>query len=154
MAEEGGRRVLSFGAFYAEAYPGAVRLATLLVGIDDAEDTVQDAFTAVFRRFDAVDDPGAYLRTTVVNGCRTVHRSTDRRGRRQRQYAPAERLEPAHLEVFDVLSRLTIEQRTVVVLRIWGGWPDAEIASVLGCRRSTVRSHAMRAMGLLREELT
>ena len=154
MAEEGGQRLSRFGAFYVEAYPDAVRLATLLVGVNDAEDTVQDAFVAVFRRFEAVDDPGAYLRATVVNGCRTLHRSVNRRDRRERRYASPEQLEPDHVEVFDVLARLTIDQRTVLVLRVWGGWPDTEIASVLGCRRSTVRSHAMRAMALLREELT
>ncbi len=154
MAEGGGQRLSTFGAFYAEAYPDAARLATLLVGVDDAEDAVQDAFTSVFRRFEAVDDPGAYLRATVVNACRTLHRSADRRDRRERRYATPELIEPDHLEVFDVLARLTIDQRTVLVLRIWGGWPDTEIASVVGCRRSTVRSHAMRAMALLREELT
>jgi len=134
--------------------PPSSLVSTTLVGVNDAEDAVQEAFAAVFRRLEAVDDPDAYLRTTVVNGCRTLQRSGDRRQRRQRQYASPERLDPDHLEVFDVLARLTIEQRTVLVLRIWGGWPDAEIASVLGCRRSTVRSHAMRAMALLREELT
>lgn len=153
MTEQEPQRAATFEAFYAKAYPDAVRLATLLVGAADAEDTVQDAFAAVLGRFDAVDEHGAYLRTTVVNGCRNLHRSSSRRQARQRTYAPPERLEPEHRELFDVLGRLSIEQRTVLVLRVWGGWPDSEIASVLGCRRSTVRSHAMRAMAFLREEL-
>ncbi len=36
-----------FGGFYGQAYPDAVRLAVLLVGVADAEDVVQAAFTVV-----------------------------------------------------------------------------------------------------------
>lgn len=142
-----------FGGFYHHAYPDAVRLAVLLVGVADAEDVVQEAFTAVFDRFDHLERPAAYLRTTLVNGCRQLHRSARRRDRRQRLVAEPERLQPEHRELLDVLSRLSLEQRSVVVLRVWAGWPDDDIAAALGCRPSTVRSHAMRAMARLRKEL-
>src|SRR4051812_25167101 len=54
-----------------------LRLAVLLT--DDpgaAEDVVQDAFLALQRRWHAVDPAAAagYLRTSVVNGTRTLHR--------------------------------------------------------------------------------
>src|SRR5690349_19040128 len=55
-----------------------VRLALLLV--DDretAEDVVQDAFAALHRRWAAIAEPDAsigYLRTSVVNGARSVLR--------------------------------------------------------------------------------
>ncbi|MEO5679702.1 MAG: sigma-70 family RNA polymerase sigma factor [Acidimicrobiales bacterium] len=142
-----------FAGFYREAYPDAVRLAVLLVGVADAEDVVQDAFAAVFGRFEQLDRPVAYLRTTLVNGSRQLHRAGGRRQRRQRLVAEPDLLHPEHRELLDVLGRLSVEQRSVVVLRVWAGWPDDEIAATLGCRPSTVRSHAMRAMARLRQEL-
>lgn len=142
-----------FADFYRGAYPDAVRLALLLVGVADAEDVVQAAFTAVFGRFDQLDRPAAYLRTTLVNQCRQLHRSARRRDRRQRLVAEPEDVQPEHRELLDVLGRLSLEQRSVLVLRVWAGWPDEDIATALGCRPSTVRSHALRAMTRLRKEL-
>src|SRR5258708_13052433 len=43
-----------------------------------AEDVVHDAFLGLCGRWGELDDPGnavSYLRTSVVNGCRSVHRS-------------------------------------------------------------------------------
>ena len=37
--------------------------------------------------------------------------------------------------------RLPTQQRTVVVLRIWGDLSYAEIAETVGCTEATVRSH-------------
>jgi len=46
-----------------------------------AEDVVQEAFLGLYRAWDRVRDPDAvlgYLRTAVVNGARSVHRSRGR----------------------------------------------------------------------------
>lgn len=48
------------------------------------------------------------------------------------------------------LARLKPVQRAVLVLRYHHDRPDAEIAELLGCRESTVRSHARRALAELR----
>jgi predicted nucleic acid-binding protein len=48
-----------------------VRLAIMMVGSQStAEDLTQDAYTKLYARFAKIDDPHAYLRTAVVNGCR------------------------------------------------------------------------------------
>jgi DNA-directed RNA polymerase specialized sigma24 family protein len=44
-------------------------------------------------------------------------------------------------------------QRAAVVLRFYEGLPDAEIAAVLGCGASTVRSHISRGLAALRLDL-
>jgi RNA polymerase sigma factor (sigma-70 family) len=49
------------------------------------------------------------------------------------------------------LSELSDRQRTVLVLRHYEGLSDVEIAVVIGCRRSTVRSLAARGLAALRE---
>ncbi len=41
-----------------------------------------------------------------------------------------------------------------MVLRYYAGLPDAEIATQLGCRETTVRSQISRALVTLRSDLT
>jgi RNA polymerase sigma factor (sigma-70 family) len=48
------------------------------------------------------------------------------------------------------IAMLPRKQRIVVVLRFYEGCSDAEIAALLGCRETTVRSHCSRALATLR----
>ncbi|MFI2263135.1 RNA polymerase sigma factor [Streptomyces tubercidicus] len=142
-----------------------VRLAVLLV--DDratAEDVVQDAFAALYKRhgdqLDEVDNALAYLRTAVVNAARSVLR----RRRTARAYTPPyeadapsaeERivLDEEHREVFAALSGLTARRREVLVLRYWGDLTEAQIATTLGISRGSVKSLASRALDSLEKIL-
>jgi DNA-directed RNA polymerase specialized sigma24 family protein len=60
------------------------RLALVMLGDRAAaEDVVQDAFLGLYRRWDRLADPAAaqsYLRTSVLNSCRTTLRRRSRRG--------------------------------------------------------------------------
>src|ERR1700742_3376383 len=71
-------------ALYAEHALGLVRLAAVMTNDRaTAEDIVQDAFLGLYRRWDRLSDltaPLAYLRVSVVNGCRTVLRRRSRLG--------------------------------------------------------------------------
>ncbi|MEU9117923.1 sigma-70 family RNA polymerase sigma factor [Streptomyces sp. NPDC048483] len=142
-----------------------VRLAVLLV--DDratAEDVVQDAFAALYKRhgerLGEVDNALAYLRTAVVNAARSVLR----RRRTARDYTPPyeadapsaeERivLDEEHREVFAALGRLTARRREVLVLRYWGDLTEAQIAQTLGISRGAVKSLASRALDSLEKIL-
>jgi RNA polymerase sigma factor (sigma-70 family) len=133
-----------------------VRLATLLVGsVPAAEDVVQDAFGEVTRRWGELERPGAYLRTCVVNGSRAALRRRTTEARSHALVPPAPDVElPARLiELRDALEHLGERQRVVVVLRYFVDLPDHEIAREIGCRPSTVRSLARRALATLRKEL-
>ncbi len=70
--------------FEAQAL-GLVRLAKVMLGDQSiAEDVVQDAFVGLYRRWASVHDRDkavGYLRASVLNGCRTVHRSRTRHDR-------------------------------------------------------------------------
>jgi DNA-directed RNA polymerase specialized sigma24 family protein len=72
---------------YAGHALSLVRLAVLLVGDRaSAEDVVQDAFLGLYRRWDCLPDtssPLAYLRVSVLNGCRTALRGRARSRHRQ-----------------------------------------------------------------------
>ncbi|MEU1123162.1 SigE family RNA polymerase sigma factor [Streptomyces sp. NPDC005899] len=138
-----------------------VRLAVLLV--DDqqsAEDVVQDAFVALYKRhgslLENVDNALAYLRTSVVN----TARSTLRRRRTAREYVPPHEADAAsaedhallgdeHRRVLDALQQLTTRQREVLVLRYWSDLSEARIAETLGLSRGAVKSTASRALDAL-----
>ena len=143
------------GLFAAERVP-MVHLATLLTGSPAvAEELVQDAFVAVTKQWNHLKRPGAYLRTSVVNGCTSALR---RRAveNRYRESVPSESdygIPEQLIELRDALARLSDRQRVVVVLRYFADMPDTEIADTLGVRPATVRSLAHRAMAVLRKEL-
>ncbi|GLV96731.1 SigE family RNA polymerase sigma factor [Streptomyces lavendulae] len=138
-----------------------VRLAVLLVDdLGTAEDVVQDAFTALYRRYGEeiteVDNALGYLRTAVVNTSRSVLR----RRRTARAWIPpvtadvpsAEAsvvLGEAHREVLAALRGLTPRRRQVLVLRYWADLSEAEIAETLGISRGAVKSNASRALDAL-----
>lgn len=140
--------------FKAERVP-MVRLATLMVGSRAiAEEVVQDAFVSISERWNGLDRPGAYLRTTVVNGCAQTlrRRSVEDRHRSVEFETPGE-IPERLIELHSALARLTDRQRIVVVLRYFADVPDEEIARTLDVRPSTVRSLAHRALTVLRREL-
>ncbi len=145
-----------FDDLFAREHRPMVRLATLLVGSSHlAEEIVQDAFASVDARWAEIDRPGAYLRTVVVNGSRAVLRRRELEQRTQDLHVVEDDdyIPTRLLELRDALDRLSERQRTVIVLRYFVDLPDVEIASTLGCRPSTVRSLARRALHALREEL-
>jgi len=154
----------AFPAFYREHQTGLVRLAMMLVGDEaTAEDVVQDVFVRLHRSTPSLRDEGkllAYVRASVLNGCRSVLR------RRKLMRRHAERYEPPawsaesqamlgedHREVMRALHRLPRRQREVLVLRFYADLPDEEIATTLKIRPSTVRSTMSRALGALEREL-
>lgn len=137
-----------------------VRLAFLLVGDQEtAEDVVQDAFAAVYRRWGRLTDREQvlpYLRAAVVNGCRMVLRRRAIIGRfRGRPEVPFWSAEAAALlgetrrQVFLAVRALPRRQREVLVLRFYLDLSEAEIAQVMGVSRGTVKSTASRALKVL-----
>jgi DNA-directed RNA polymerase specialized sigma24 family protein len=72
----------AFGDFYRLELDAHVRRAVLLLGSNDiANDVVHDAFIAVYRRWETLEEPRPYLHMAVLNGCRGIHcqRSRQRR---------------------------------------------------------------------------
>jgi RNA polymerase sigma factor (sigma-70 family) len=55
------------------------------------------------------------------------------------------------VELRDALVALPLRQRSAIVLRYLCDLPEEEIASILNCRRSTVRSLVHRGLSELRE---
>lgn len=144
---------------YRRTYGLLVRIAYLLVDTrEQAEEVVQDAFAAAWPRWERLTHPEAYLRTSVINGCRRVHR--------HRRVVALWRDDPRLAEgptgtgedpldhVADLVRRLPSPQREAIVPRYYLQATDAEIADLLGIARGTVKSTLHRARSRLREELT
>jgi RNA polymerase sigma-70 factor (sigma-E family) len=119
-----------------------------------AEDLVQDAFVALYRRFGEqlpLDAPVAYARRTIVNGYISHRR---RRAVTVLAEVPDRPVDSSHHEDEDAMWRalatLPDRQRSVLVLRYYLDMPDHDIASILDCRGGTVRSLAARAFATLR----
>jgi RNA polymerase sigma-70 factor (sigma-E family) len=155
---------------YAEHALGLVRLAVVLTGDRGAaEDIVQDAFLGLYRRWDSLADtaaPLAYLRVSVVNGCR----SALRRRSRLRLGAAADFAEEAgeaadgggaglsesaearallgdeQRAVAAALRKLPRRQREAVVLRYYLDLTEEETAQAMGVSRGTVKSATHRAL--------
>lgn len=145
---------------YRDHYRPLVRLASLL--LDDraaSEEVVQDAFVALFRRWDSVADPTkrlAYLRSAVLNGARS--RSRRRLVRRRLALAPPGTRESAEAgalrsedrrAVLKALRELSDRQRDCLVLRYYLDLTEAEIAVTLGISAGSVKTHTHRAMAAL-----
>jgi len=149
---------------YAAHWGGMVRLATLLLGSTSAaEEVVQEAFVSTYRRWDRLQDPqaaGGYLRTCVVNGCRSWHRHQQVEVR-HRQPGPPEPSGPAEVaeqrsedaRVMAALRTLSPRQQEVLVLRYYADASEADIAELCGISRGTVKSHAHRGLQALRSAL-
>lgn len=144
-------RVAQIDALYRVEYAGMVRLAyTLLASNAEAEEIVQDSLIEVYRRWHEIERPGAYLRCTVVSRCRSALQR-----RKMHPSYPVEDLgvSAEASELWDVLTRLSDEQRTAVVLRYYGGYTASDMSTILEMPAATVRSHLRRGLATLKKEL-
>lgn len=147
------------GELYVEHALGLVRLAVVMLGDRaGAEDVVQDAFLGLYRRWENLTDPAkalTYVRSAVLNGCRTVLRQRDR-GRhlpgRPALGAPADEsvlLSEEYAQVLAAIRRLPDRQREAVVLRFYLDMDEAQAAEAMGVSRGTVKSATSRAVAAL-----
>ena len=161
-----GARSTRPGRFLDHAAPvldRSYRLAGLLLGnASEAEDAVQDALVTAWQAFDGLreaDRFGAWFDRILVNGCR------DRLRRRGTvRFIPMDpSFDFAGSDPFrDLierdallagLSRLTPDERIVVVLRFWADLTLEDISARLGWPLGSVKSRLHRALGRMRQGL-
>jgi RNA polymerase sigma factor (sigma-70 family) len=163
-------------ALYQAHALSLARLALVMLGdAGAAEDVVQDAFLGLYRRWARLDEPAAalgYLRTSVLNGCRTALSRRSRRGAvsvlRGDWFDPADDaalscvpadggpllesaeaavlLDEEHRAVLAAVRRLPDRQREALVLRYYLDMSEEQAAQVMGVSRGTVKSATSRAV--------
>jgi RNA polymerase sigma factor (sigma-70 family) len=143
-----------FADFYRREHAASLQLAWLLTSSRvAAEDVVQDAMTSVFRAYDRIQFPSAYLRRAVVNTAKSRERDERRHRERVLRQEPSAAGNRSDAELLELIAELPYRQRVVLIARYWGGWSEQEIAYALGCRPGTVKSLASRALDRLRTEV-
>src|SRR4051812_19592243 len=134
----------TYTAFFAVNHPRVVASLTLAFGDEQvARDAAADAFAAALLRWErvgAMASPAGWVHRVALHNVRRYHR---RRGRERELLArfPTSELvsEPESApEVWTALARLPERQRTAAVLRWAADLTEAEIARIMGVRRSTV----------------
>ena len=156
------RQVRAFEGFAAESGPELLRIALLLTSDPHtAEDVLQETLQRLAARWSRVDNPKAYCRRIMHNVVVDQARARARRPRELQLFAAGERSDPRSADPHDsvelwpalraALDRLTIHQRTVIVLRYFDDRSEAEVARLLGISTGTVKSTASRALARLRD---
>jgi len=145
----------SFEDVFRDSRNDMLRTAYLIVGSHAvAEELVQEAFARMYRHFATIDNPGGYLRTSVVRLClQSRNRDAMEADRLVSSFEPPPTKEPEIDEMWDRLARLRPERRAVLVLRFYNDMSPAEIAEALGWRDATVRTRLHRGLADLRREL-
>lgn len=148
--------VSPFEDFYRSNYASTKRLAHLLTGSTArAEDLTHEAFAALYPRFEALERPAAYLRTTTVNLCRRWQRRHIGERDRFALLATDDIVLPSETaELLGAVGSLPFRQQVVLVLRYWARLSETEIATTLNCPPGTVKSLHHRAIATLRKDLS
>jgi RNA polymerase sigma factor (sigma-70 family) len=149
-----------WGPVYQAHAPRLMRLASAVVGADEAYDLVIEAvYKAVTSSaWRGVANPEAYLVRSVVNTAASQRRSTTRRHERELRASRATVIRPVDptnaLDVRRALHHLSPQQRAIVYLVYWEDLPIAAVANWLDVGEGTVRKQLARAKNRLRESLT
>jgi RNA polymerase sigma factor (sigma-70 family) len=161
-AQQGDRR--AFEMIAADALPRLYRVAVSVLGDRTvAEDATQRTLLAIWRYLPRLRDPqrfDAWSYRLLVRACYAEARQTpawlpgDVVDEDASPFAPDDLATILRRdELGRGFRRLTVEQRTVIVLRYLLDWPLERIAEVLDVPVGTVGSRLNRALGALRASL-
>jgi RNA polymerase sigma-70 factor (sigma-E family) len=150
-----------FTAFVEARTPSLFRTAVALTGSrEKAEDLLQTVLARAYLRWGIIRQghPEAYLRRAMYLQCvswwrlRSHGREVATGHLPERGGTDEGASVDLRLSLQAALRRLPPKQRAVVVLRYLEDLPDREIAEIVGCEPSTVRSQLHRALLRLRAE--
>jgi RNA polymerase sigma-70 factor (ECF subfamily) len=134
---------------------------------EDALDLAQDVFLKAYQNLRKLDDPGRFAPWLY----RIAHNEAFSLFRKRKPEVDAVGVDPGatgtgitvggnsvfpielSLAVASALGRLSPDQREAVTLKIYQGFKFEEMAEILGCPVSTVKSRLYTALELLKTEL-
>jgi RNA polymerase sigma-70 factor, ECF subfamily len=135
-------------------------LFRLVANREDAMDLSQDVFLKAYQNLPKLDDPArfsAWLFRIAHNEAFSMLRKrrpeSDLTEPAPRDRGPAMLPMELSLAVEGALKRLSDDQREAVLLKVYQGFKFEEMAEVLGCPVSTVKSRLYTALELLKTTL-
>jgi len=147
-----------FEPFYAEHREPIARALTLVLG--DAQlagDATDEAMTRAVGRWSTVStyaNPQGWVYRVGLNWARSWLRRRRRERDRPVSFGPASSAPvERNVALEDALAQLSIEHRSVVVLRFYFDWTVEQTAEALDIAPGTVKSRLARALPLLRSYL-
>jgi RNA polymerase sigma-70 factor (sigma-E family) len=158
-----GSLTVTFTEFVDARLRALLRYATVVTCDPDlAEDVVQEVLLRAQQRWERIsrtEQPEAYVKRMVLNEFLSWRRRLASRVLPLRDEVLS-RATPSVTDpsgqvverdrMLTLIAALPPKQRAVIALRYYDDLSDAEIAAMLDCRRTTVRSHASRALATLR----
>ncbi|MFC4501786.1 MULTISPECIES: SigE family RNA polymerase sigma factor [Streptomyces] len=147
-------------------YSSMLRLAVLL-GADDPENVVAEAYYQIYRKWRRLRDAQAaeaYLRSTVCNltRMRIRHLQVARKHVESPPELPDDTVASAESTallhddqrvLIDALQQLPARQREALVLRHWLGLKESEIADAMGISCGSVKTHTSRGLAALTQAM-
>jgi RNA polymerase sigma-70 factor (ECF subfamily) len=140
-------------------------LLRLLQNREDALDLCQDVFLKAYQNLRKLDDPqrfAAWLFRIAHNEAYSLFRKRKPEGEPEAEEPSEGAVNVAGAGVFPIelsiavasaLDRLSADQREAVVLKIYQGFKFEEMAEILSCPVSTVKSRLYTALELLKSDL-
>jgi RNA polymerase sigma-70 factor (ECF subfamily) len=148
----------SFDDQFGEARDRLVRICAGLVGVDSADDVVQDTYLRARSRHGQLRDHAlfqAWLTRIAINLCMNQHRAqgrwTDRLTKLWQQ--PRAELHGRDVGLRELIEALPPRQRTAIVLHYGHGYTLEEVARMTGLTPGNVRTIVFRARKHLRQQL-
>jgi RNA polymerase sigma-70 factor (ECF subfamily) len=126
---------------------------------DAPEDVVQDAFLKLVGQARPPADSAAWLHRVVRNGAIDAGKAARRRQRREAAVRPPRWFVEPEVDGLDAdvavaaLEKLPLEQREVIVARLWGGLGFEQIGTLAGCSASSAFRRYSAGIDALRKEL-
>ena len=154
-------RYLAFLEAISQLRPQLHRYCARMTGsITDGEDVVQDALFRAYRSLDTYDDRRAlapWLFRIAHNEAFSLLRKrrpeTELEGDLPPDLTPRMLPVEVRIAVETAIGKLSPDQREAVVLKVYQGFKFEEIAEVLDCPVSTVKSRVYTALDLLKDAL-
>jgi RNA polymerase sigma-70 factor, ECF subfamily len=143
----------TFETVYREHAPAVFRFAMRVTGKREvAEDLVSEAFLALYRNFDAIDQTQlpAWLLTVVRNRARDLWRHEKVESRFVEQFGGDTAQDPVEPGILETVDLKPIH-KTCLTLRYSYGMSRSEIARHTGLTETQVRGHLQYALTLLRK---
>jgi RNA polymerase sigma-70 factor (ECF subfamily) len=141
-------------------------LLRILQNREDALDLSQDVFLKAYQSLRKLEDPGrfaAWLFRIAHNEAYSLFRKRKPEGEPESEERSGQAVTIGGAGVFPLelsiavssaLNRLTADQRETVVLKVYQGFKFEEIAEILSCPVSTVKSRLYTALELLKVDLS